>query len=85
MIPLFVTLRVRNPRRHFRLWIPLFLVWILLLPLALLLLPLYVIACLVAGMNPLRTAAASWQVLSSLRGSHIEVNHDRSLVLIRIS
>ena len=85
MIPLFAVIRFRTRRhRQLGLWLPLFLVWLLLLPVALLLLPFFVIACLVARMNPWRVFSTGWQVISGLTGTHIEVEHAQTRVLIRI-
>jgi hypothetical protein len=85
MIPLFAILRVHTSRRRrFGLWLPLFLLWLLLLSLALLLLPIFVIGCLIARMNPWRVFIAGWQVLTGLRGTHIEFEQAQSKVLLRI-
>jgi hypothetical protein len=70
--------------RKFGLWLPLFLLWLLLLPLALLLLPFFVIGCLVARMNPWRVFIAAWQLITGLRGTHIEFEQAKSKVLLRI-
>jgi uncharacterized integral membrane protein len=85
MIPLLVILKIRNQRRHnFRLWVPLFLLWLVLLPVVLVLLPLFVIGCLIVAMNPFRALLAFWQVLTGLRGMHLEVDSRDSQILIRI-
>ena len=85
MIPLFVVIRLRTRgRRHFGLWLPLFLAWLLLLPLALVLLPFFVIGCLLARMNPWRTFVTGWQVLCGLTGTHLEVEHAERKFLLRI-
>jgi len=86
MIPLFAVIRIRNARHRLGLWVPLFLLWLLLLPLLLVLLPFFVIACLIARMNPLRACVTGWQVLSGLPGTHIEIEKQRSQgkVLVRI-
>jgi len=84
MIPLFVVIRIRNARHRFGLWLPLFLVWLLLLPVVVLLLPFFVIACLIARMNPLRVFATGWRLLSGLAGTHIEIEKQQEKVLLRI-
>lgn len=84
MIPLFAVIRIRTARHRFGLWLPLFLLWLLLLPLVLVLLPLFVIASLIARMNPLRVLLTGWRVLSGLAGTHIEIEKHQERVLLRI-
>ena len=85
MIPLFVILRIHaHGHRKFGLWLPLFLVWLLLLPLAILLLAIFVIGCIIARMNPWRVFVAGWQLLTGLRGTHIEFEQEQNKVLLRI-
>jgi hypothetical protein len=72
---------VRQGRR-FRLWIPLLLVWVLLLPFVLLLAPFVFVACLIAGVNPLRGVTLYWQVFNSLRGLRVEVDDPHAKVRI---
>jgi hypothetical protein len=85
MIPLVAVLKIHNQRRHnFRLWFPLFLLWLVLLPVILLLVPLFVIGSLIIAMNPFRALFAFWQVLTGLKGTHIEVDNRDSQILIRI-
>ena len=85
MIPLFVVIGFRTWRNHIlRLWFPLFLAWLLLLPVILLLLPVFLVACLVGRVNPLRALSTGWQVLTGLKGTHIEVDDSKTLILIRI-
>ena len=85
MIPLVASVSVRNKRsRGFRLWIPLALVWLLLLPVALLLLPVVFVACWVGEIDPFRALSVFWQILSSLKGSDVEVDNDGSSVLIHV-
>jgi hypothetical protein len=85
MIPLFVVVKyLTRGKRHFGLWIPLFLMWLLLLPLALLLLPLFVIGCLIARMNPWQVSKTGWQLLSGLSGTHVEGEYERRGFLVRV-
>jgi hypothetical protein len=85
MIPLFVVIGFRTWRnRILRLWFPLFLAWLLLLPVILLLLPVFLVACLVGRVSPLRALSTGWQVLTGLKGTHIEVDDSKTLILIRI-
>lgn len=84
MIPLMCNVAIRNYKHHFRLWIPLFLIWLLLLPLILVLLPIAFIALALYRVNPFRAFAAGWQLLAGLRGTHIEVEDGKALVLVSI-
>ncbi len=84
MIPFIAVVKMRKLRRRgFRLWIPLVFVWLLLLPLILFLLPFAVVACRIAGMKPFRTFWYFWQVLSSLGGTEVAVDHRDGSLAIR--
>jgi len=73
MIPFVAVVSLRNEEsRTFRLWIPLFLVWLLLLPATILLSPFILIACLVCRINPFRTFAVAWQILTALGDAEVE-------------
>jgi hypothetical protein len=85
MIPCIAAVRVRTKQnRAFRLWIPLALVWLLLMPVVLLLLPLVFLACLAGRVDPFRTLAVFWQILSSLNGTDVEVASDGACVSLHI-
>jgi len=76
MIPFVAVVSLRNQEsRTFRLWIPLLLIWLLLLPLGILLSPIIFIACLACRINPFRGVGLTWQVLSALTDTSIEVEH----------
>jgi len=85
MIPWMMVVGIRN-RKHrvFRVWVPIFLLWLLLLPLVLVLLPLVFIALAVMRVNPFRAIRTGWQLLASLRGTHIEVQDENAFVLVHI-
>jgi len=76
MIPFIavVSLRKRDSRT-FRLWIPLLLIWLFLLPLGILLSPVIFIVSLACRVNPFRGVGLTWQVLSALTDTSIEVEH----------
>ena len=86
MIPLAATVRIHHhphwQGRH--LWIPLSLVWLLLLPVMLLLSPLFLLVCLVTLINPLDAIKVLWEILSSLRDTHVEVQRQNASVLVHI-
>ncbi len=84
MIPFVAVVDMRKPqRRGFRLWVPLIFVWLLLFPILLLLLPFAVAACRFAGMKPFRTFLYLWQLLSSLGGTEVAVDHIDGSLSIR--
>ena len=72
MIPLVATVTIGN---HSTYWVPLAILWILLLPFLLLLLPLAFVR-----INPFRTIAVLWQILTASKGTdfHFEM-HGKSL------
>lgn len=76
MIPFVAVVSLRNnDSRTFRFWIPIFLIWLVLLPLAVVLSPFIFIACLVCRVNPLRGVAVTWQILTALGDTDVEVEH----------
>ena len=83
MIPLFAVIRVRGPRR-FSLYLPLFLLWILLLPFALVILPVAALLLFVRGRKPLRTLAAGYGLLSSMRGTHVDVTSPDASIFVHV-
>ncbi len=85
--PSILRVRIHDKRRHFGLWLPLFLVWPLLLVLGLVLWPLLLIAAAVLwywgwGRPLLFGGPALFSVLCALRGLRIEVSQPREQVLI---
>jgi hypothetical protein len=82
MIPLIATLRFHHRSWiPLRLWIPLFLVWILLLPLVVILFPVFFIACMFIDVDPFQSIRIFWEILCSLKGTHVEfteANHSLS-------
>jgi hypothetical protein len=85
MIPILACVRIRiGEGRGFQLWLPLFLLWLVMLPLLILISPFFLIACLVLMTNPLRWLVLSWEVLSALRGTLIDVDQRGQSVYIKI-
>lgn len=82
MIPLIAAFRLGARR----LWIPfpLFAVWLLLLPFCLLLLPLFLIACRANRIPAIRALAATWAVLSGLRGTRLAITHPDATFALRL-
>jgi galactitol-specific phosphotransferase system IIC component len=80
--PLFLRLRFHNKRRHFGLWLPLFLIWPLFLVGALLLLPLVLLAAIVLfpfgwSLTVLLFGPLILRVLCALRGLQVDVRDGR--------
>jgi hypothetical protein len=86
MLPLFIFVAFRRHRHSVRWWlpIPLFLIWLFLLPLVLVLLPFAALALLALRMSPLRTLAIFWNTLTSLRGSHLEVDDGDTQIMLSV-
>jgi hypothetical protein len=85
MTPNIAIVRIETP--HFRtvpLWIPLFLLWIpaiLFSPLIF----LVIIGLSIAGkLSPSKTFRVLWDLVCSLRGTHVRVTADGSHVQVRI-
>jgi len=47
-------------------------------------LPIFLVVCLIARVNPLEAMGTFWAILSGCRDTHIEINNQDALVLIRI-
>lgn len=92
MIPSIASIRIRwwsdspdgRQLHRLHLWIPLFLLWILLLPLLLIIIPVIALVCLAVSVNPWRLCAATWEILSSLRHTFVEVNSPEAEVCVRL-
>jgi hypothetical protein len=87
--PSVLHLRIHNSRRHFRLWLPLFLIWPLMLMIFLALSPLVLVLAVVlwpSGMGkPLLFAGpVLFRVLCALRGLEVNVEQPSERVLISI-
>ena len=64
--------------------VPFFLLVTLVLPLLVLLVPVIFIACLFVHVNPFDAMGMLWNVLTSLRGTHVEVAQRRHSILVHI-
>ena len=85
MIPLFAVIGFRtSSQRTFRLWLPLFIVWLLLLPIVLVLFPFFLVGCLILDLNAFTAIAAGWNLITGLRGTHVEVNDPQNYILLRL-
>jgi hypothetical protein len=83
MIPLLAVVRVDGPVR-FRLWLPLFLVWILLLPFVLILLPFALLLFAARGATMWLVLRGVFEVLSGMRGTHVEVCAPGNSVFVHV-
>jgi hypothetical protein len=85
--PSIMWVRIRNRRRRFGLWLPLFLIWPVVLVLGLVLLPLLLICAAVLwptgwGRPLLLGGPVIFSLLCALRGLKVEVNQPSEQVLI---
>jgi hypothetical protein len=86
MMPQLVTVKVHSGRgRRFRVWIPILPVLLVLSPLLILVMVVLAVACLVYRVNPGRAFAASWGLLSGLRGLRVDLQQGRTDVLVKIT
>lgn len=85
MIPLIATLRFQHRQKHkFNLWIPLFLIWVLLLPVLIIISPFFLLICLIGLINPAKAVTAFWEILSSIRGTNIEISEKKNKFFLNI-
>jgi hypothetical protein len=54
------------------------------LPVVLLLLPVFFVACLVVRVNPIQALSVFWDIVTTLKGTDIEVDERDCSILIRI-
>jgi hypothetical protein len=85
MLPSVVRMQVAAPGRNaVRVAIPLFLVWLLLLPVVLVLLPLIFVVAALADFNILPALRALWILMTSLGGTHVEVDAPDARVFFHV-
>lgn len=85
MIPQLVTVCYRSPGgRGLRLYLPVLPIVLVLSPLLLLAVLAGLAACLVTGVRPIRALRGTWQVLSALPGTRIEVEQERTALLVSV-
>jgi galactitol-specific phosphotransferase system IIC component len=85
--PSILRVRIHNRRRHFGLWLPLFLVWPVVMVFGLVLWPLLLIGAAILwpigwGRPLLLGGPAIFALLCALRGLKIEVNQPSEQVII---
>ena len=85
MIPRRLVINIVSaPRRHFHLYLPMWLLWPLLLPLAVVLVPIVGLWCIVRRVNPLRVSCAVLHLVGSISGTHVEIGHPHGSFLMSI-
>jgi hypothetical protein len=85
MIPFMATVSVeKKPRGGYHFWVPLGLLWLVLLPVVLLLLPVFFVACMVVRVNPFEALWVFWDIVTTLKGTDIEIGECDRSVSIRI-
>jgi|HubBroStandDraft_1064217.scaffolds.fasta_scaffold190848_2 hypothetical protein len=85
MIPNFAVIGVETPEFHIpRLWIPLFLLWIPVILLSPLIFLVLVAIAIATRTTIWRVIAIFWGILSSLRGTDVQVRAEGNQVLVRI-
>jgi hypothetical protein len=85
MIPQLVTVRYRRPDgRWRRLYVPVLPVLLLLSPLLLLAVLAGLVACLATRVSPVGALRGIGQLLWALPGTRIEIEEDRTAVLVSV-
>jgi hypothetical protein len=85
MIPQLVTVCYRSAGgRGLRLYLPVLPIVLVLSPLLLLAVLAGLAACLAAGVNPVGALRGSWQLLSALPGTRIEVEQGCTALLVSV-
>ncbi len=87
--PSVLRLRIHNQRRHFGLWLPLFLIWPLMLVIFLALSPLILVLAIIlwpSGMGKpiLLAGPVLFRIFCALRGFEVNVEQPSERVLISI-
>jgi len=65
--------------------VPFFLLVALVLPLMVILAPVVLVACLVAGVDPINAGRVLWRLLTALRGTDVEITERDRSVMVHIS
>jgi hypothetical protein len=85
MIPNFAVIGIQTPEWHLpRLWVPLFLLWILLVVLSPLVFLVLAAAAIAVKTTIWRLIAVFWNLLSSLRGTDVQVVADGNRLLVKL-
>jgi hypothetical protein len=84
-MPQVVTVRVERPDgRPIRIWIPVLPVVLVLSPVVALAVLGVAVACLVYRVSVVRALGAGWRVVSALPGTRVDIEQDRTAVLVAI-
>jgi hypothetical protein len=82
-MPQTLTVRIDRPAgRSIRIWIPILPVLLVLSPLLLLAALAALAACLVFHVNALRAFGTGWRIFTALSGTRIDIEQDRTAVLV---
>ncbi|TDD05411.1 hypothetical protein E1292_17265 [Nonomuraea deserti] len=85
MMPQSVTVRVERPEgRPIRIWVPVLPVVLVLSPVVALAVLGAAVACLVYRVSVVRALGAGWRVVSALPGTRVDIEQDRTAVLVAI-
>lgn len=84
-MPQLVTVRVTRPdRRPIRIWVPVLPVVLVLSPVVVLAVLGAAVACLVFRISVARALGTGWRVVSALPGTRVDIEQDRTAVLVTI-
>jgi hypothetical protein len=84
-MPQLLTVRVKRPDgRPIRLWIPVLPVALVFSPVVVLAALAAAVACLVYRVDVVRALGTGWRIVSTLPGTRVDVEYDRTAVLVAI-
>jgi hypothetical protein len=84
-MPQLLTVRVKRPDgRPIRLWIPVLPVALVFSPVVVLAALAAAVACLVYRVDVVRALGTGWRIVSALPGTRVDVEYDRTAVLVAI-
>ncbi len=84
-MPQLVTARIRRPgHRPVRIWIPVLPVVLVFSPVLVLAVLAGVVACLIFHVGVVRAFRAGWRLVSALPGTRVDIEQDRTAVLVTI-
>ncbi len=84
-MPQLMTVRIKRPnRRRIRIWVPVLPVALVLSPVVVLAALAAAVACLIYRVDAVRALGTGWRIVSALPGTRIDIEHDRTAVLVAI-
>ncbi|SNT31643.1 hypothetical protein SAMN05216276_103413 [Streptosporangium subroseum] len=84
-MPQLLTVRVKRPDgRPIRIWVPVLPVALVFSPVMLLAALAAAVACLIYRVDVMRALGTGWRIVSALPGTRLDIEYDRTAVLVTI-